>query len=258
MAYLKYGGAVSDFRLVPSASLSDGQLKKWTGVLNGRVIYIKSNSEDYQGVSGFECRTECLASELAILLGMKYVCKYYLDYLWYDRKWLEVCYSFDFIEFGQYKSFNRLVPRAAELVGKEKYELVTDFYKSVKRYIDSILLFDAIICNNDRHLRNFGILIKNNKISVPLFDNGSSMFSNKNCTFITHMLRTYLDYLPCKPFYSTYDKQVGLLNLENITLRPIEKVTLYRLVNKYFEGDRARLIGKLLVYRLRRYGLLCE
>jgi hypothetical protein len=43
-----------------------------------------------------------------------------------------------------------------------------------------MLIFDAVICNEDRHFRNFGILLdsKSNRIlkPAPLFDHGLSLF----------------------------------------------------------------------------------
>ena len=44
-----------------------------------------------------------------------------------------------------------------------------------------MIIFDAIICNTDRHYGNFGFLIDNktNKIiePAPLFDHGNSLFN---------------------------------------------------------------------------------
>lgn len=47
-----------------------------------------------------------------------------------------------------------------------------------------MFVFDALICNVDRHLGNFGFLVDNktNKIIglAPIFDNGNSLFYNLN------------------------------------------------------------------------------
>ena len=44
-----------------------------------------------------------------------------------------------------------------------------------------MIIFDALICNVDRHLGNFGVLVNNvtNQIEkpAPLFDHGNSLFS---------------------------------------------------------------------------------
>ena len=48
-------------------------------------------------------------------------------------------------------------------------------------YFASILVFDALICNEDRHLGNFGILRDNRSGKIirnaPIFDNGMSLFN---------------------------------------------------------------------------------
>ncbi len=62
---------------------------------------------------------------------------------------------------------------------------MTEYYSSLseeyQRSFKNMLIFDAIICNTDRHLQNFGFLADNhtNEIvkSAPLFDHGSSLFS---------------------------------------------------------------------------------
>ena len=47
--------------------------------------------------------------------------------------------------------------------------------------LNEMLVFDAVICNTDRHLGNFGFLVDShsNKIvaPAPLFDHGNSLFS---------------------------------------------------------------------------------
>lgn len=47
---------------------------------------------------------------------------------------------------------------------KENYELVIGLFTKLtgldaRRYLDTMLLFDYLICNEDRHLNNFGILL---------------------------------------------------------------------------------------------------
>lgn len=69
----------------------------------------------------------------------------------------------------------------------KRYNLrsVVEFYKSLgdEFYQDfcSMMVFDALICNVDRHLNNFGVLVDNrtNKIKcmAPLFDHGNCMFN---------------------------------------------------------------------------------
>ncbi|MCI5136748.1 MAG: hypothetical protein D3920_17165 [Candidatus Electrothrix sp. AW2] len=62
---------------------------------------------------------------------------------------------------------------------------VMQYYKQLgERYYDSLidmLIFDAVICNEDRHFGNFGLLIDNDSNTIvdtaPIFDNGLSLFN---------------------------------------------------------------------------------
>lgn len=64
-------------------------------------------------------------------------------------------------------------------------QAVRQFYESLgQEFVDALnemLVFDAIICNTDRHLGNFGVLVDNNSNTItkpaPLFDHGNSLFN---------------------------------------------------------------------------------
>ena len=61
---------------------------------------------------------------------------------------------------------------------------VTDYYKKLgDEHFDKLIdmfMFDAVVCNTDRHFGNFGVLVDNhtNKIidNAPIFDNGLSLW----------------------------------------------------------------------------------
>ena len=62
---------------------------------------------------------------------------------------------------------------------------VADYYCSLgpdyKKALRDMLVYDAVICNTDRHFGNFGLLIDSitNQIMAPapLFDHGNSLFN---------------------------------------------------------------------------------
>ena len=68
---------------------------------------------------------------------------------------------------------------------KGGWTAVIDYYKSFgKKFYNSLvdmLIFDAVICNEDRHFGNFGLIVDNKTNSVvdtaPIFDNGLSLFN---------------------------------------------------------------------------------
>lgn len=78
----------------------------------------------------------------------------------------------------------------------------------VKDFIDSMIVFDSLILNADRHWGNFGFLrnVETLKFEgpAPLFDNGTSMW----CTSVgvSH------DFAESKPFKSNHAKQLELVD----------------------------------------------
>lgn len=84
-----------------------------------------------------------------------------------------------------FTSLNRAYIPAGRLVPEGGWPVVMQYYKQLgERYYDSLidmLIFDAVICNEDRHFGNFGLLIDNDSNSIvdtaPIFDNGLSLFN---------------------------------------------------------------------------------
>ena len=84
-------------------------------------------------------------------------------------------------------------------------EAVRAYYEELgSRYVDALddmLVFDAIICNTDRHFGNFGFLIENrdNRIirPAPLFDHGNALFNFAGKEFLqdSDSLQRYADTL---------------------------------------------------------------
>lgn len=245
MAYLKNLGKLEYIEELGDR-LSEGNLRKWRALSSSGVIYIKAASNRY----GYECETECLCSRLAILLGLRNVVVYDMDYLYINNKKIKVCVSKDFTRGSIYLTVNELLPNVTNLSGNLKYQYVCSIIR--KDILDSILLFDAVILNSDRHLRNLGLIEE----VVPLFDFGSSLFSTKTCKYIRQILKTNLNYQTCKPFFNNYNKQLRLIGRTNLVC--VRKEDVYKLVNAYFNGERSKLLCKVLITRLRTFGLLVQ
>ena len=103
-------------------------------------------------------------------------------------------------------------------------EAVRSYYQSLgenfyQEFID-MLVFDAVILNEDRHFGNFGLLIDNqtNKIiaPAPIFDNGLSLlcyameddFKNINNYIETRQPASYQDFIAyVKPLMNSRQKE---------------------------------------------------
>lgn len=79
---------------------------------------------------------------------------------------------------------NSYIP-IGQLVPKGGIKAIFAYYQTLdQNFVDALedmLVFDAIICNTDRHYGNFGVLVDNKTNTIaapaPLFDHGNSLFS---------------------------------------------------------------------------------
>ena len=71
------------------------------------------------------------------------------------------------------------------LVSKGGMEAVKAYYEKLGtefvNALNEMLVFDAVICNADRHFGNFGVMVDNRTNTIaapaPLFDHGNSLFN---------------------------------------------------------------------------------
>ena len=139
---------------------------------NGKILLYKSGTEGFAN-SGNEPYAEYYAYQVAEAMGLNAV-EYNLRK--YDGRLCSVCELFTNKEVS-------FVP-ISRLVSKGGINAVTDYYKKLgDEYFDKLIdmfVFDAVVCNTDRHFGNFGVLVDNytNKIidNAPIFDNGLSLW----------------------------------------------------------------------------------
>ena len=147
---------------------TNGSLKKAWRRINGDVILYKGNAH------GNEAYAEYYAYQVAHQMGLNAI-PYDLD-IWQDEL-SSTCKLFTDIDTS-------FIPVSRFIKGKKTVKAIVDFYRNLgdEFYQDfcSMMVFDALICNTDRHLNNFGVLVDNatNKIKcmAPLFDHGYCMF----------------------------------------------------------------------------------
>ena len=77
-----------------------------------------------------------------------------------------------------YIPVGRVVPSVGMKAVREYYENLGPKYVKA---LNEMIVFDALICNTDRHLGNFGVLInsKTNRIirPAPIFDHANSLYN---------------------------------------------------------------------------------
>lgn len=235
MAFTGYGSYVkSTFRSSPEFTTGGMLAKCWRRV-NGKILLYKSGTQGFAN-SGKEPYSEYYAYQIAETMGLDFV-KYNLS------KWKGYLCSTCELFTDKDTSY---IPVAYIVNGNNLKDILVYYKKLGEKYYNSLvsmLVFDAIICNQDRHLGNFGFLIDNkeNKIigTAPIFDNGLSLF----CYAMEDDIENLDKYAETR-FPALYENFVDVAK-ELIT--PIQQEQLKRLIGFKFKKhsrynlDKSRL-----------------
>lgn len=251
--YLKIRNCVIDIVEVLGESNSDGELKKWVVLIDGEKYYLKSSSKVGEEEM-YECESECICCRLAKLLGMENIVWYDLDFLVLNGETIKICISKDFIGGANYFTYAKLNPIIAKFHGHEKYDKVISIEPSLKKEIDEVLVFDAVVANTDRHLNNLAILSGVEGNSIPLFDNGASLYSNSSVKSMKLMNKLSFGFQKCKPFYDTVGQQLSLVG--EVDLKRVNIHDVFKIVGDYLPGRRAKYVKELLLRNLTELDLL--
>ncbi|MDM8556617.1 hypothetical protein QUF75_17970 [Desulfococcaceae bacterium HSG7] len=174
IAYTGYGDTQkSEFASTPELT-TDGMLPKcWRRMKNDKIYLYKTGSSGAAN-SGNEPYSEYYAFQIAETMGLKAV-KYNLNQ--WKKRLCSTCELFTSKELS-YIPTGRIVTEGG-------WEAIINYYKLLgEKFYNSLtdmLIFDAVICNEDRHFGNFGLIVNNktNRVidTAPIFDNGLSLFN---------------------------------------------------------------------------------
>lgn len=173
IAYTGYGSNTRKGFTSSPEYTTNGMLRKCWRRLN-KKIYLYKGGTSGAANAGNEPYSEYYASQIAQKMGLNHV-TYGLS------KWKGVlcstCELFTDINTSYVPIFNFISNCTLTSVADYLKNLGGDYYD---RFAD-MLVFDALICNTDRHYGNFGLLVDNktNKpvAFAPIFDNGLSLFN---------------------------------------------------------------------------------
>ena len=176
LSYIAFTGTGSSARTSLHSSpefTTNGMLPKCWRRLKGKVMLFKGGTTGAAN-TGNEPYSEFYAAQIAKQMGLNHV-PYTLG------KWkgiiCSVCELFTSKEYS-YIPVGRFVTSGG-------FEAVIEFYRNLgdrfyNEFVDMIV-FDAVVCNTDRHYGNFGFLVDNetNQIAAPapLFDHGNALFN---------------------------------------------------------------------------------
>lgn len=203
LAFTGYGSSLrSSLRSSPEFT-TNGMLPKCWRRIEGKVTLYKGGTMGASN-TGYEPYSEFYAAQVAATMDIRAV-TYGLS------KWKGVlcstCELFTSIDVA-YLPVGRLVTQGG-------LPAVTEYYERLgEPFVDALhemLVFDAVICNVDRHFGNFGFLIDSRSNQViapaPLFDHGNSLFNfaGTDCWEREEELEEYVQTLmPC-----VYDDFIG-------------------------------------------------
>lgn len=165
----------SDAAFTTSPELTtNGMLPKGWRFIEGDGIYLYKGGTSGAANTGNEPYSEFYASQIAQVMGLHAV-RYELE----NWKGILASRCKLFTDIGTaYIPIGRIVREGGLKACLEYYEkLGPEAHEEIK----SMLVFDAVICNEDRHFGNFGVLRDNHSGALlgaaPVFDNGLSLFN---------------------------------------------------------------------------------
>lgn len=153
---------------------TNGMLRKAWRYIEGEGIYLYKGGTEGAANTGREPYSEFYACQIAERMGLHAV--------HYDlENWKDIlaskCKLFTDIDTA-YIPVGRLVRTGGIKACLEFYAAIS---KEAVEELKSMLVFDAVIYNEDRHFGNFGVLRNNHSGKIigaaPIFDNGISLFN---------------------------------------------------------------------------------
>lgn len=240
-----YSGSIGT---LPELTTGGSLRKAWRNTPDGIFLY-KGERKGFSN-AGKEPFYEFFASQIASCMGIKHV-----DY---DlKKWegelSSTCKLFTNINEGYLPIF---------YLAKNSLKDIADIYKNnsedAYQQFCSMMVFDSIIYNLDRHLGNFGVMFDTNTNKItdisPIFDNGISLLCEAPKDKLT-------DFNSAKKYCKALSPAIGNSFDENIALfkNPIQQKQLSKLIGfkfkqheKYkFPEDRLKLIEEILQDRVK-------
>lgn len=229
-----------------------GMLRKaWHRDENGVLCLYKAGTEGFAN-TGKEPYSEYMAYQIATKMGLNCV-KY--DLVNYKGFLTTKCEIFTNIDTS-YIPIGRIVTSGG-------IEACIDYYDSLgqefSNEIRSMLVFDALIYNEDRHYGNFGVL-RENKTGIivspaPIFDNGLSLFCyatkdkyEEDGNFRKYALTRYPPY--DLSFIEVCKKYMG--PLQRTQLRRLINFKFDRSIEKEFGRKRLDAIEEQIQYRVKQ------
>ncbi|NFQ38146.1 HipA domain-containing protein [Clostridium botulinum] len=230
-------------------SSSLGVYTKYIKIVDGQKYLVKSGRGDGKSKSSIlEPITECICYELANLMEIncaEYTLEEVDDELVSISKWL-----YDESK-EKFYSANKLM-RILGITRDDLYNKLISNIKNVEIDLNNMIVYDYIVNNTDRHLKNFGFLVNGDNVKfAPIYDNGLALGSHLDDEEIENEdiedLILDSDYAKC--FETSNRKQLDLVKNHTLNL-DIDYERVIIKYEHYLSEKRVEFILELLKHRI--------
>ena len=256
IAFTGYGSSIRSSLMSSPEFTTNGMLPKCWRRIAGKIVLYKGGTSGASN-AGNEPYSEFYASQVAQAMGINAI-SYGL------AKWKGIlcstCELFTSRETA-YIPVGRVVTKGGmKAVAEYYHSLGPDFEKALR----DMLVFDAVVCNTDRHFGNFGLLINSNTNQVsgpaPLFDHGNSLFNYageefmKNEVALDSYIKTlqpcvYDDFIATAASHMNDENREQLRHLLTFKFKKHSRYNLSDHVLSLIEGQIRKRAALLLEYR---------
>ena len=228
IAFTGYGSSNRSSLASSPEFTTNGMLPKCWRRISGKVTLYKGGTDGGRN-TGAEPYCEYYAAQVAAVMGIDAI-PYGLSQ-WKGRL-CSTCELFTDIDHA-YMPIGNLVQRGG-------FDAVAAYYENLgepfQKAFRDMLVFDAVICNTDRHYGNFGFIIDNKTNTIaapaPLFDHGNSLFNQAGPE----------DYESPEAFQQYID-----------TLVPCVYDDFFATAKRFMADENREQLRKLLNFRFKRH-----
>ena len=236
LALVAFAGISNRIRNITSSPefTTNGMLKKCWYRENNQIYLYKGNAE---AKDSKEAYSEYYMAQVAKAMNFNAIT---YDLKLFHNELVSTCAIFTNENEG-YVPIHLLLSKPLKDYNKAKLiEEISTLYG--KEAFEDLMVFDALICNIDRHLGNFGMIVDNDTLEIlrpaPIFDNGLSFIATldkNNSKDISKCIAKDISY-----FELQFDEQLELFsekrhipNLEKLTQFSFQRHTEFNLSEEW-------------------------
>lgn len=230
-----------DFELSPDFTTNGVMDKSWRRKGKDDYLFKLGRQPFYQ-----EPYNEVLCSRIAQAFPLLNAVQYHLSDI--EGKPCSVCKNFVTEKEVFIPAYYLLTEKDRESAGAFYallYQCKMHGLHNIRPYIDSMLAFDYLICNSDRHLGNFGFMQDTDTNSIirpaPLFDSGNSLWHDEPIEVMFGGSEI------SKPFEHLHEDQIKLVkSFDNIDFSKLKSMSdvIYDTLSDHYGEQRASAIVK--------------